>query len=163
VVPSEARRRRRGLRTRLLSITAQIVYTWRGAAVIMRPDFRVAKSRSEAVMRRVSFLLILSVLAVTARAEPLRIHGTTGYTGEFELNGSVSEQDLNGNKVFSGPLTVTHVGLCTRDGPRRPLAKFGSNSSDGRPASARRWTSTKANAPTRHFFRVIPRLHGLWS
>jgi hypothetical protein len=48
-------------------------------------------------MRPVSFLLTLSVLAVpSGRAEPLQIHGTTGYAGEYELSGSVSEQDLNG-------------------------------------------------------------------
>ena len=50
-------------------------------------------------MRPVSFLLILSSIAV-ARAEPLQIHGTTGYVGEYELSGSVSEQELNGKKKF---------------------------------------------------------------
>ena len=69
-------------------------------------------------MRPVSVLLTLSILAVSARADPLRIHGTTGYAGEYELSGTVSEQDLNGKKEFSGPLTVRHVGLCTRDGPK---------------------------------------------
>ena len=47
-------------------------------------------------MRPVSFLLTLSILAVPARAEPLQIHGTTGYAGEYELSGSVSELNLNG-------------------------------------------------------------------
>ena len=50
-------------------------------------------------MRPVGFLLILSSIAV-ARAEPLQIHGTTGYVGEYELSGSVSEQELNGKKKF---------------------------------------------------------------
>ena len=75
-------------------------------------------------MRPVSFLLTLSVLAVPARAEPLEIHGTTGYVGEYELSGSVSEQDLNGKKEFSGPLTVKHVGLCTRDGPKETVGEI---------------------------------------
>jgi hypothetical protein len=76
-------------------------------------------------MRPVSFLLALSVLAVrSACAEPLLIHGTTGYAGEYELSGSVSEQDLNGNKEFSGPLTVKHVGLCTRDGPKETVGEI---------------------------------------
>ena len=44
-------------------------------------------------MRPVSFFLLLSVFAVQlARAEPLQIHGTTGYAGEYELSGSVMEQ-----------------------------------------------------------------------
>ena len=75
-------------------------------------------------MRPVGFLLTLSLLAVPARAEPLQIHGTTGYAGEYELSGSVSEQDLNGKKEFSGPLTVRHVGLCTRDGPKETVGEI---------------------------------------
>jgi hypothetical protein len=61
---------------------------------------------------------------VPARAEPLQIHGTTGYAGEYELSGNVSEQDLNGKKEFSGPLTVRHVGLCTRDGPKETVGEI---------------------------------------
>jgi hypothetical protein len=76
-------------------------------------------------MRPVSFLLTLSVLAVPpARAEPLQIHGVTGYAGEYELSGSVSEQDSNGKKEFSGPLIVKHVGLCTRDGPKETVGEI---------------------------------------
>jgi hypothetical protein len=75
-------------------------------------------------MRRVGFLLILSILAVPARAEPLQIHGTMGYAGEYELSGSVSEQDLNGKKEFSGPMTVRHVGLCTHDGPKETVGEI---------------------------------------
>ena len=74
-------------------------------------------------MRPVGFLLILSSIAV-ARAEPLQIHGTTGYVGEYELSGSVSEQELNGKKEFSGPLTVRHVGLCTHDGPKETVGEI---------------------------------------
>ena len=76
-------------------------------------------------MRPVSFLLTLSFLSVLpARAEPLQIHGTTGYAAEYELSGSVSEQDLNGKKEFSGPLTVKHVGLCTHDGPKETVGEI---------------------------------------
>ena len=75
-------------------------------------------------MRPVGFLLILSILAVPARAEPLQIRGMTGYAGEYELSGSVSEQNLNGKKEFSGPLTVRHVGLCTRDGPKETIGQI---------------------------------------
>ena len=74
-------------------------------------------------MRPVGFLLILSSIAV-ARAEPLQIHGTTGYVSEYELSGSVSEQELNGKKEFSGPLTVRHVGLCTHDGPKETVGEI---------------------------------------
>ena len=75
-------------------------------------------------MRPVGFFLTLIILAVPARAEPLQIHGTTGYAGEYELSGSVSEQDLNGKKEFSGPLIVRHVGLCTHDGPNETVGEI---------------------------------------
>ena len=39
----------------------------------------------EAFMRPASFLLTLSI-AVPAHAEPLQIHGTTGYVSEYELS-----------------------------------------------------------------------------
>ena len=75
-------------------------------------------------MRPVGFFLTLSILAMPARAEPLQIHGMTGFIGEYELSGSVSEQDLNGKKEFSGPLTVRHVGLCTHDGPKETVGEI---------------------------------------
>src|SRR5215470_16004094 len=75
-------------------------------------------------MRPVGFFLTLSILAVPARAEPVQIYGTTGYVGEYELSGSVSEQGLNGKKEFSGPLTVRHVGLCAHDGPKETVGEI---------------------------------------
>ena len=75
-------------------------------------------------MRLASFLLTLSILAVPASAEPLQIHGATGYAGEYELSGSISEQDLNGKTEWSGPLTKRHVGLCTRDGPKETVGEI---------------------------------------
>jgi len=67
-------------------------------------------------MRLCSFLLILGVFALPlARAEPLQIHG---------MMGSVTEQDMNGKKKFSGPLTVKHVGLCTHDGPKETVGEI---------------------------------------
>jgi hypothetical protein len=75
-------------------------------------------------MRPVSFLLASSFLAAPACAEPLQIHGTTGYASEYELSGSVSEQDLKGKTEFSGPLIVKHVGLCTRDGPKETVGEI---------------------------------------
>lgn len=76
-------------------------------------------------MRPVCLFLILGVSSVLpTRAESLQIHGVTGYAGEYELSGSVVEQDLNGRKEFSGPLTVKHVGLCTHDGPKETVGEI---------------------------------------
>jgi hypothetical protein len=75
-------------------------------------------------MQRASILLTLSILVVPACAEPLEIHGTTGYAGEYELRGSVSGQNSNGKRELSGPLTTRHVGLCTRDGPKETVGEI---------------------------------------
>jgi hypothetical protein len=76
-------------------------------------------------MRPASFFLILGVFTVaSAHADSLQINGTTGYAGEYELIGSVTEQDLNGKREFSGPLTVKHVGLCTHDGPKETVGEI---------------------------------------
>jgi hypothetical protein len=76
-------------------------------------------------MRPGSLLLILGVfVGPSGRAEPLQIHGTTGYASEYELSGSVAEHNMNGRKEFSGPLTVKHVGLCTHDGPKETIGEI---------------------------------------
>jgi hypothetical protein len=75
-------------------------------------------------VRPVSLLLTLSIFSVPVRAEPLQIHGTTGYVGEYELSGSVAEHDLNGKKELSGPLTVRHIGLCLHDGPKETIGEI---------------------------------------
>jgi hypothetical protein len=75
-------------------------------------------------MRSISFFLMLNVLAAPAGAEPLQIHGITGYVSEYELSGSAFEQDFNGKRQFSGPLTVKHIGLCTHDGPKETVSEI---------------------------------------
>ena len=75
-------------------------------------------------MRLLGFFLMLSVLAAPVGAEPLQIHGITGFASEYELSGSASGQDLNGKKEFTGPLTVKHIGLCTHDGPKETVGEI---------------------------------------
>jgi hypothetical protein len=75
-------------------------------------------------MQRAGILLTLCIFVVPACAEPLQIQGTTGYAGEYELRGSVSEQNLNGKRELSGQLTTRHVGLCTRDGPKETVGEI---------------------------------------
>lgn len=75
-------------------------------------------------MRAFSLLLVANVFALPVNAETLQIHGVTGYAGEYELSGTASRQDLNGARTFSGPLTVKHVGLCTRDGPKESVSEI---------------------------------------
>ena len=54
----------------------------------------------------------------------MQLYGKTGYLGEYELGGIVSEQIANGRKEYSGSLAVKHVGLCTRDGPKETTAQI---------------------------------------
>jgi hypothetical protein len=61
--------------------------------------------------------VILCALPVCAQAEPRQILGYAGMLGEWELTATVSEETLRWSKEFSGPLTMKHTGICTRDGP----------------------------------------------
>jgi hypothetical protein len=61
-------------------------------------------------------LILLGALATPAAAgEPLQIFGYAGVLGEWELTASVTGN--YGTKNFVGPFTMTHVGICTVDGP----------------------------------------------
>jgi hypothetical protein len=65
--------------------------------------------------KRAVLLVILSVVAPPAMAQTLEVHGHAGILGEWELVGTVTP---NGRaKEFTGPLKMTHVGVCTQDGP----------------------------------------------
>ncbi|MGB9349160.1 MAG: hypothetical protein WCB61_04590 [Pseudolabrys sp.] len=66
-------------------------------------------------MRTIFQLAVLGALATPAGAESLEVLGYAGVLGEWELTASVTEND--NTKAYSGPLTMTHVGICTVDGP----------------------------------------------
>ena len=78
----------------------------------------------EAFLRTLVLVAVVSVLTIPARAQSMEVHGKTGYLGEYDLSGTVSEQIANGIKEYSGPLAVKHVGLCTHDGPRETTAQI---------------------------------------
>jgi hypothetical protein len=64
-------------------------------------------------------LLAFAALAAPARAESLQVVGYAGVLGEWELTATVTENPGLWSKEFSGPLTMTHVGICTQDGPEQ--------------------------------------------
>jgi len=78
----------------------------------------------EVFLRKVVLVAVLSALAIPARAQSMQVYGKTGYLGEYELSSIVSEQVASGRKEYSGPLTVKHVGLCTRDGPQETTSQI---------------------------------------
>ena len=75
-------------------------------------------------LRTVVLVAVLSALAIPARAQSMQVCGKTGYLGEYELSGTVSEQTANGRKEYSGPLVAKHVGLCTHDGPKETTGQI---------------------------------------
>ena len=65
---------------------------------------------------RLLALSIASIFATPAAAETRQVVGYAGPLGEWELTAEVSEGAAS---EFSGPATMTHVGICTQDGPER--------------------------------------------
>jgi hypothetical protein len=65
--------------------------------------------------RAIFLLLMLGALATPANAQSIEVLGYAGVLGEWELTASVTGND--NKQVYSGPLTMTHVGICTVDGP----------------------------------------------
>ena len=68
-------------------------------------------------MRALLSLVFLGALSAAAQAEPRQVLGYAGVLGEWELTATVNEKAHWWSKEFSGPLSMKHVGLCTRDGP----------------------------------------------
>jgi hypothetical protein len=66
-------------------------------------------------VRTIFQLAVLGALATPAGAESLEVLGYAGVLGEWELTASVTGND--NTRAYSGPLTMTHVGICTVDGP----------------------------------------------
>jgi hypothetical protein len=67
----------------------------------------------------VKFLLpiVLGILATPASAQSLQVVGYSGYLGEWELTATLTATASGHIREYSGPLTMTHVGVCTQDGP----------------------------------------------
>ena len=73
--------------------------------------------------------IILSTLAMPALAQPLqtqslRVTGAMGFAGEWELTATLVENASGRTKEYAGPLTMTHVGLCTQDGPEKKTGEM---------------------------------------
>lgn len=60
---------------------------------------------------------VVGVLATPVCAQSHHVIGYAGVLGEWELTATVTENASWRAKELSGPVTMTHVGLCTQDGP----------------------------------------------
>lgn len=68
-------------------------------------------------MRRIVISLAILALPSLAQAAGLQVSGRAGYLSEWEIKATADETTVAGKKEFSGPLTLTHVGLCSVNGP----------------------------------------------
>src|SRR6201996_5431466 len=68
--------------------------------------------------------LALGALVTSANADPLQIVGYSGYLGEWELTATLNEDDTTSPRKYSGPFLMTHVGLCTQDGPEEKSGRI---------------------------------------
>jgi hypothetical protein len=72
-------------------------------------------------VRALLALTVLGALAAPAAAQPREIVGYAGVLGEWELTATVAQ---TASREFSGPATLTHVGVCTQDGPERKTGEI---------------------------------------
>ena len=68
-------------------------------------------------MRALILPIALGALATPAQGQSLQVLGHAGYLGEWELTATVTSMASSRIKEFTGPLKLTHVGICTQDGP----------------------------------------------
>jgi hypothetical protein len=69
-------------------------------------------------MRAVLLFCLGTALAPNAHAQALNVSGQMGVLGEWELSAKLSREPASGNRQFSGPLTLKHVGICSQEGPQ---------------------------------------------
>jgi hypothetical protein len=57
-----------------------------------------------------------AAIAAPAAAQQIEILGYAGVLGEWELVGTATSEGSRVKK-YSGPVKLTHIGVCTQDGP----------------------------------------------
>jgi hypothetical protein len=71
-------------------------------------------------MRAFVLIAALAALATPAGADTRQLTGNAGVLGEWELTATVTETAASSRaREFTGALTITHVGICTQDGPEQ--------------------------------------------
>jgi hypothetical protein len=68
--------------------------------------------------------IVLGILATPASAQSLQVIGYSGHLGEWELTATVTEQVSSRTKEYAGPVTMRHVGVCTKDGPEEKAGEM---------------------------------------
>ena len=68
--------------------------------------------------------IVPGIVATAASAQSLQVIGYSGYLGEWELTATVAGNISSRAKEYSGPLTMTHIGMCTQDGPEKKTGEM---------------------------------------
>ena len=76
------------------------------------------------LFRSLVALIAMGTLGIPAHAETRQVIGYAGVLGEWELTATVTENASWLAREFSGPLTLRHSGLCTRDGPEEKTGEM---------------------------------------
>jgi len=73
-----------------------------------------------------SFLLsmALACVATPTVGQTRQLIGYAGILGEWELTASVTETKSWWSTELTGPLAMTHVGMCAQDGPERKAGEI---------------------------------------
>ena len=74
-----------------------------------------ARRERFASLKAIAFMAVCVLGGGSVQAQSLQVTGDAGYASEWALSGVVTQ--MGPTKEFSGPLTFTHIGLCTVDGP----------------------------------------------
>ena len=81
----------------------------------MRPAvIRLAVNRF--AVRRAVLAALLGAGTVAASAEPYAASGQVGYLQEWELKATLAKTASGSRVEYAGPMTLTHVGLCSVNG-----------------------------------------------
>jgi hypothetical protein len=67
-------------------------------------------------MRALLSAILMCGTAPAALAQSYSASGQVGYLQEWELKASLAKTVTGGKVEYSGPLTLTHVGLCSANG-----------------------------------------------
>jgi len=76
------------------------------------------------VVKSLLLPMVLAALATPAAGQTRQVIGYAGVLGEWELTATVTQTASWWTTELSGPLAMTHVGLCAQDGPERKTGEI---------------------------------------
>jgi hypothetical protein len=76
------------------------------------------------LVRSLLLTIVLVAVATPAGGQSRQVIGYAGVLGEWELVATVTESVSWWTREFTGPLAMTHVGICTPDGPERKTGEI---------------------------------------